>query len=284
MNYTYLASQYCNPDTNAVDIFSDLIDGQLNYICYHVTTNGKYPFIQVMLEMSNQNAFILPSVKINEDFTNINIANMILRKIKAEFKRLKCNSEKITINEYKGIFIPSFRKSDQNVYALIDVSSTDISCLHLSKLSTTWFALPTEIININSVCNIPVSKSVCDLFTYMMPELGVLLNNESPYLLPDVVYTSSDDIKEAEFFSLFGPSKLGKYFHFCTSLSNFENKTDTINRYALFIENPIQKGEVETELETDIYDQSELCILDSCKVLVTEYESFTPLTYHTNII
>jgi hypothetical protein len=284
MNYTYLASQYCNPDTNAVDIFSDLIDGQLNYICYHVTTNGKYPFIQVMLEMSNQNAFILPSVKINEDFTNINIANMILRKIKAEFKRLKCNSEKITINEYKGIFIPSFRKSDQNVYALIDVSSTDISCLHLSKLSTTWFALPTEIININSVCNIPVSKSVCDLFTYMMPELGVLLNNESPYLLPDVVYTSSDDIKEAEFFSLFGPSKLGKYFHFCTSLSNFENKTDTINRYALFIENPIQKGEVETELETDIYDQSELCILDSCKVLVTEYESFTPLTYHTKII
>jgi hypothetical protein len=237
-----------------------------------------------MLEMSNQNAFILPSVKINEDFTNINIANMILRKIKAEFKRLKCNSEKITINEYKGIFIPSFRKSDQNVYALIDVSSTDISCLHLSKLSTTWFALPTEIININSVCNIPVSKSVCDLFTYMMPELGVLLNNESPYLLPDVVYTSSDDIKEAEFFSLFGPSKLGKYFHFCTSLSNFENKTDTINRYALFIENPIQKGEVETELETDIYDQSELCILDSCKVLVTEYESFTPLTYHTKII
>jgi hypothetical protein len=237
-----------------------------------------------MLEMSNQNAFILPSVKINEDFTNINIANMILRKIKAEFKRLKCNSEKITINEYKGIFIPSFRKSDQNVYALIDVSSTDISCLHLSKLSTTWFALPTEIININSVCNIPVSKSVCDLFTYMMPELGVLLNNESPYLLPDVVYTSSDDIKEAEFFSLFGPSKLGKYFHFCTSLSNFENKTDTINRYALFIENPIQKEELETELETDIYDQSELCILDSCNVLVTEYETFTPLTYHTNII
>jgi hypothetical protein len=118
----------------------------------------------------------------------------------------------------------------------------------------------------------------------MMPELGVLLNNESPYLLPDVVYTSSDDIKEAEFFSLFGPSKLGKYFHFCTSLSNFENKTDTINRYALFIENPIQKEELETELETDIYDQSELCILDSCKVLVTEYESFTPLTYHTKII
>ena len=282
MNYTYLASQYCNPNTNAVDIFSDLLDGQLQYICYHVTTNGKYPFVQVMLELSNQNAFILPSVKINEDFTNINIATMILRKIKAEFKRLKCNSEKVTTNEYKGIFIPSLRNTDQQVYALIDVSSIDISCLNLSKLSTTWFALPTEIININSVCNIPVSKSVCDLFTYMMPELGILLNNKIPYLLPDVVYTSSDNLKESEFRSLFGPSKIGKYFHFCTSLSRFENKTDTINRYALFIENPIQKGE--TELETDIYDQSELCILDNCNVLVTEYESFVPLSYHTKII
>jgi hypothetical protein len=116
----------------------------------------------------------------------------------------------------------------------------------------------------------------------MMPELGILLNNKIPYLLPDVVYTSSNDLKESEFRSLFGPSKIGKYFHFCTSLSKFENKTDTINRYALFIENPIQKGE--TELETDIYNQGELCVLDNCNVLVTEYESFVPLSYHTKII
>ena len=288
MNYTYLASQYFNPDINAPDIFSDLTDGQLHYICYHITKNGKYPFVQIMLDNNLSNKeFDLPSITINEDFTNTNIATMILRKIKADIKRLKCNADSITTSEYKGIFIPSLSKrgsNKKNIYALIDVSSIDISCLNLSKSVTTWFALPTEIININSVCNIPVSINVLNLFQNILPELGVLFNNTSftkwPYLLPDVVYTCSDNLKEAEFRVLFGPSKIGNYFHFSTSFSELtkDSKTNIINRYALFIANPIQK--TETDRETDAEDQNDLCILDNHMVLVTEYESFTPLSYH----
>jgi len=284
MNYTYLASQYFNPDINASDIFSDLSDGQLHYICYHVTTNGKYPFVQIMLDNNLlKNEFDLPFITINEDFTNINIATMILRKIKADLKRLKYNTDSITTSEYKGIFIPSLRKrgsNEKNICALIDVSSIDISCLNLSKSVTTWFALPTEIININSVCNISVSSNVLNLFQNILPELGVLFNNRTPYLLPDVVYTFSDNLKEAEFRVLFGPSKIGNYFYFCTSFSQLtkDSKTNSINRYALFIANPIQKTETETEGETE--DQNDLCILDNHMVLVTEYESFTPLSYH----
>jgi hypothetical protein len=105
-----------------------------------------------------------------------------------------------------------------------------------------------------------------------MPELGVLMNNGSPYLLPDVVYTSSLDLKETEFRSLFGPSKIGDFFHFCTLVSESENN----NRYALFIENSILK----TELDAELDDENNLCILDNNNVLVTEYESFIPLSYH----
>lgn len=268
MNYTYLASQYCNPQINASDIFSYLTDGQLQYICYHVTKNGKYPFVQIMLDLSNQTNFVLPTVTINPHLTNKTIETLIFRKIKADLKRLKCN---LVSAEYNGIIVTN----KEQVFALIDVSSLDISCLKLSKLVTTWFALPTEIININSVYNIPISNNVLNLFQNIMPELGVLMNNGSTYLLPDVVYTGTDNIKEAEFRVLFGPSKIGNYFHFCTSPSHEDN---TINRYALFIENPICK--LDMNVDVDIEEQSNSCILDNNSVLVTDYESFTPLSFH----
>jgi hypothetical protein len=276
MNYTYLASQYFNPDINASDIFSDLTDGQLHYICYHVTTNGKYPFVQIMLELT-QNCFDLPFVTINKDFTSENIANMILRKIKAELKRLRCKTDLLTINEYKGIMNTNLESTNKNVFALIDVSSVDISCLKLSTSVTTWFALPTEIINKNSVFEIPVSNDILNFFTHIMPELGVIYNTseKTPYLLPDVVYTSSSDLKETEFQALFGPSKIGNYFHFCTKISQLEHN----NRYALFIENPVQKMELDQEQDQDQIDQ--YIILKNHMIVVTEYESFTPLSYHT---
>jgi hypothetical protein len=275
-NYTYLASEYFNLDTNALDIFSDLTDGKLHYICYHITTNGKYPFVQIMLELT-QNCFDLPFVTINKDFTSENIANMILRKIKAELKRLRCKTDLLTINEYKGIMNTNLESTNKNVYALIDVSSVDISCLKLSTSVTTWFALPTEIINKNSVFEIPVSNDILSFFTHIMPELGVIYNTseKTPYLLPDVVYTSSSDLKETEFQALFGPSKIGNYFHFCTRISQSEHN----NRYALFIENPVQKMELDQEQDQDQIDQC--IILKNHMIVVTEYESFTPLSYHT---
>ena len=272
MNYTYLASQFCDPKINASDIFSDLKDGQLHYICYHVTKNGKYPFVQIMLDLL-QDSFGLPSITIDKDYTNKNIETLIFRKIKADLKRIRCN---LVTAEYKGIL----KSNNKNVYALIDVSSVDINCLNLSKTVTTWFALPTEIINLNSVYNIPVSNNVSNLFQNEMPELGVLMNNEMPYLLPDVVYNSSPDLKEAEFRSLFGPSKIGDFFHFCTSVCKSENN----NRYALFIENPILKAELDQNQNQNqdqyLEYQNELCILDNNTVLVTEYESFIPLSFH----
>jgi hypothetical protein len=272
MNYTYLASQFCDPNINASDIFSDLKDGQLHYICYHVTTNGKYPFVQIMLELLHD-CFVLPSITIDNYFTNKNIETLIFRKIKTDLKGIRCN---LVIPEYKGILKVNIESNKQNVYALIDVSSVDINCLNLSKMITTWFALPTEIINLNSICNIPVSNNVSNLFQNVMPELGVLMNNGSPYLLPDVVYTSSSDLKETEFRSLFGPSKIKNLFHFCTSILPSENN----NRYALFIENPILKAELDLDLYQDIDYQDDLCILDNNTVLVTEYESFIPLSFH----
>jgi len=297
MDYIYLASQYCNPDTSILDIFSDLDNGQLYYICYHITTNGKYPFAQIMLQLKDELEFILPSVTLENINLEQDISDIILNKIKIDLKKLRCNTNLLSADNYTGIF------SDNNkAYALIDVSSVDITCLQLLKSSSIWFALPTEIININSICDIPISKEVIDLFTYVMPELGVLYKTndlKEQYLLPDIVYTSSTTVKQAEFQTLFGPSKEEIYYHFNSSFFDLskdemskalEPWTEAINRFALFIEDPVifdlELDDIKDidDIEDIVYEKcgSSTCIIIQSMniLLVKEYELFQPLSYH----
>jgi hypothetical protein len=293
MDYIYLASQYCNPDTSILDIFSDLDNGQLYYICYHITKNAKYPFVQIMLQLKDELGFILPCVTLELDQAQEqNIREPILKKIKTDLRHLRCNTNLLSEDNYKGIF------SDNNkAYALIDVSSVDITCLQLLRSSSIWFALPTEIININSICDIPISKDVIDLFTYVMPELGVLYKTnelKDQYLLPDIVYTSSTTVKQAEFQTLFGPSKEEIYYHFNTSFSDLckdeITKVEAVNRFALFIDDPVifdlELDDIKDidDIEDIVYEKygSTTCIIIQSMniLLVKEYELFQPLSYH----
>ena len=295
MNYTYLASQYCNLDTSALDIYSELQNGKLHYICYHITSSSYYPFIQIMLEKTDQENFVSPSITINHDSTSADISYLILRKVKTDLKKLKCNIDALTRqNAYKGIFSikKNANKGENAVYALIDVSLVDISCLNLSKSVTTWFVLPTEIANINSICDIPISEEVINLFTCLLPELGVLYkkNTRENYLLPDVVYTKST-FKEAEFQSIFGPSKKNIYYHFCKSFHNAINETavkePAVNRYALFIDDPITIGMRNANQMVDLeemlhekYSERKIIMVQNWHILAKKYELFTPMSYH----
>ena len=161
--------------------------------------------------------------------------------------------------------------------------------------SSIWFALPTEIININSICNIPISKEVVQLFTYVMPELGVLYKTnelKDQYLLPDIVYTSSNTVKQSEFQTLFGPSKEEIYYHFNSSFLDLrEGKMlEAINRFALFIEDPLifdlELDDIKDidDIEDIVYEKCGLTpciIIQSMNILlVKEYELFQPLSYH----
>jgi hypothetical protein len=242
-----------------------------------------------MLQLTDGLRFNLPCVTI-ESVLLESISELILKKIKTDFKHLRCNTNLLTEDSYKGIF------SDNNKsYVLIDVSSVDITCLQLLRTSSIWFALPTEIINIKSICDIPISEEVIHLFTYVMPELGVLYKTNElneQYLLPDIVYTSSTTVKQAEFQTLFGPSKEEIYYHFNSSFSDLfkDELTKAINRFALFIEDPIifdlELDDIKDidDIEDIVYEKCGLTtciILQSMNILlVKEYELFQPLSYH----
>jgi hypothetical protein len=195
-----------------------------------------------------------------------------------------------------------------------------------------WFALPSEIINDQKVCEIMVEQEVVELFT-QLPQLGLLYSTETnkPYILPDAVYTGCEKQKVI-FNSIFGSSKsreyasCGEYYYFYLSMNEavkeagwLKNGGTTgvsendklhpfsgrllvdndygryinggINRYALFIEGNLYlepKDEFALTDEEIVEKYPEPCIiigyLDVHKikptVLVKEYVSFFPLSYH----
>ena len=314
MEYIYLPNLYVS-DIDPLITFDNHDNINITLICYHITTDSKYPFVQIMLEkiqLEQLEQLVLPSIMLTKKDTNI--CDLIVTKINQDLKQIRC-SDNLTKEAYKGIFCDD----NDTIYALIDMSLINIQCLYLTTLSKIWFALSTEMINIGSICNIPINKDVNKLFS-AIPELGALYKNnlKDVYILPDVVYTGSD-YKKAEFQSLFGPTKEMIYHYFFHSFSgavreggwaksqeieitpelvdkNGKYIKGGINRYALFFENSeFYTGIINEDFRNNIVrlDQmiedkfnSATCIVlknsnNGPNILVKEYDAFQPLSFHS---
>ena len=215
--YTYLIEQQTNKYSTTIDILTHNSNmhgyGIINILCYHVTQNSKYPFIQFMLEKTPfcngiiQEKLILPLIAIsNNNETNLSIA--ILEKIKNLLPAIGCNGSKLSNDAYKGIITDN----NERIYALVDISEVDIFRIAITRNTPIWFSLPTEIVNNRSICNIPIDDDVSKLFLNI-PELSMLQNNATiktfpmfdAFPLPDAVYTGSY-LRNTEFRSVFGMS------------------------------------------------------------------------------
>jgi len=197
--------------------------GSINILCYHVTRKfSKYPFIQVMLEKTpylgglTTESFLFPFVRLLNDINESNgsLSAIVLNKVKTGLLDLGCDPSSLNEDAFIGLI-------NNNTLCLVDISSVDIFRISNTRMNNTWFALPTEIMNTQTICNIPISKSVSDIFL-STPELGMLHNpnkNNSMYPLPDAVYTGSY-FKQVEFSSVFGITKeqlyssCSEYFYF----------------------------------------------------------------------
>jgi hypothetical protein len=277
MDYTYLPAFTANPYLTS-DILYEYFNqtGILKYICYHITSDTKYPFVQIMLEKTPfckniiKEEFVLPSILFKRE--TINYKEVILNDIVKSLSRIGCKVNQIEEDAFKGVLIDI----DNNCYGLVDLSKIDIKYLELKRTSSTWFVLPTEIVNIQQVCNIPVSEKVVDLFTYKKPELCVLhkLDTNECYTVPDIGYTCSH-YKTAELQLIFGPpkelidDKMGYYFFtsFDAAINNQEREKRRekekmgINRIAAFMD-------------------SKDCIIKNPNIYSRNLESFYPLTIH----
>ena len=213
--YTYLIKERVSQEL----LMDDMIGSTIHFLCYHITKSAKYPFIQIMMEkplVTGVEKFVLPFVSVTTD-TKTHLAKLVLDRVTRGLQELGCDPSVLNENDaFVGLLDLNNTK-----YALVDISAVDIYRIGLSRLNSTWFALPTEIMNIQSICNIPIDSSITNLFL-RTPELGMLHNpstNNSMYPLPDAVYTGSY-LKQVEFSSVFGMPKrqiyksCGEYFYF----------------------------------------------------------------------
>jgi len=215
--YTYLIRNQVTQDL----LMDDIMGSTIQILCYHVTkTAGKYPFIQIMMEKKhnifpNVEQFVLPVVTLSLDIKTF-LSQLVLQRVTSGLEELGCNPSILNTSD---AFVGLLNVNGKN-YALVDISTVDIYRIGVSRLNNTWFALPTEIMNTQSICNIPIDEEVTQLFS-IMPELGMLHNplSNSAYPLPDAVYTGSY-LKEVKFSSVFGMPKrqiyssCGEYFYF----------------------------------------------------------------------
>jgi hypothetical protein len=203
-NYLYIPETEANLHIKADHILSLSQTNIVYYICYHITCDGKYPFIQIMLNKVPfckdlvEEEFVLPAIFITED---TNICTDVVSKITSNLNKLGCDGNKVDESNYMGIIVDNA----DNYYALVNISHIDINYLKLWRESPSWFALASEIINTRNICNIPIDICVTELFTYFLPDLGVLykINESENYPLPDVVYSGSD-YKKSDFNLIFG--------------------------------------------------------------------------------
>lgn len=316
MEYTYSLQEKARKNFILTDLINESGYCALNILCYHVETQSKYPFLQFMMQKlpfcNNvfEEHFVLPFIFINN--VSNNITELVLNYVKTHLKLLNCDCN-IDENMYKGII---FSEDTYTPYALVNITGIDIYGLNFQRQTPVWFSLVTEIINNNSICDIPIDEDVINLFTDF-PEIGLLYNKHTnnPYLLPDAVYTCGD-IKNAEFCSVFGNCKTkiydscNEYYYFYRSFNlaikecnffnekliennnlKYINRSKALNRYALFVEGKIY---MECGTEFSLTDKvietlyPEPCIIicysniynTKPDILVKKYEGFVCLSYH----
>jgi len=227
-DYKYLMESKVNSYVSLEDIRDNPYntDDLLNIICYHITDNTKYPFIQFLLHKVPfckgiaTEEFVLPVVSLLTKTDTIE--SVVINCIKGNLTSLGIDTTNIDTNAYKGILTDIFDEQ----YAFIDISAINISPLPLiSRSCILWFALPSEIINIGKICNINISDRLKELFIYM-PELGILHTSDTTKTipLPYSAYTGST-VKKISFQSIFGCPKR-KVYDTCSEYYFFHKSFD----------------------------------------------------------
>ena len=262
----------------------------MNVICYHINNEGRYPFIQILLEYDiNLDTFKLPQVNILSD--NV-LEKTVLTYMSKVFNTLNLSKEHIVID---GLIT-----STKTPVILVNITNTDISDLELNKDNPYWFALYNEIINNEHICNIPISDNVVD-FCLSNPAFGTLcytnnFGNKKEYPLPDVGYSNSDT-NQSQINNIYGkPKNNGKYgynFYFDVRPENINNYEYT-NRYAIFVDKYITftkeeinkyYNEQNKSIDDILNKYDSIYIQDTPTILILkEYNQHIPLARHKKIL
>lgn len=218
--YLYRGLELLNND---IECLSNIDAPHIKMICYHVNTEGAFPFIQFLLYNNFGIPFFgnffqeldFPMLEIQEKKTH-NIHLNVKEKITYLLSTIHCNVDNVNDIKIKG-----FYNNTNQYYLFIDISNISITPVYLTKTTSVWFALTNEIMNNKSVCNIPISKQIIELFSSDYRIFTITDLDKKCIRNPDVVYEGSH-FKQTEFQSIFGISKKSneQYYHLLYSIND----------------------------------------------------------------
>lgn len=225
--YIYEIEKYLTKHLTKDDIILVKDIGFINILCYHITSENdcKYPFIQFMLDKTPHNTshimpeeFIIPSIVVTQKTHDVEL--IAFQKMKQKLETLGCNVDYLKIDDcFTGVV-----QICGTMFLLFNVSCVSLNTFKMFPHSSSWFVLPSEIMNVGSVCNIPIHVEVTNLF-FCLPQLGILHNQiRFQYPLPDAVYFGSD-LRKIEMQSVIGTLKTQKYslntpyYYFCKTFN-----------------------------------------------------------------
>ena len=306
------------PEIRAIR-FTDVIQtSRFFVVCYHVNTEGEYPFMQVLLAKTPQimeELFVMPTITLQDGYKSEEIETSITDKVSDMLKSMGFTSEAITDKvSYKGFVkaddeIP-MNEIERNVFginadyvALVDISKVDIGQIVSSHASQYWFALMREISSLGNICGININPNVSRFFT-SNPDFCVLYGSGNPCVplsVPLVGYTASTWNK-AEFRSVFGnerqEKKWGNYYYFyrrmidaIKNLSQTPSTSYGLNRYALLTTNTKPHYSYDDDEDTDSvrrmleYEDSVMIVSEDSDltptiIVLSHLNKQIPVSYH----
>jgi hypothetical protein len=195
---------------NMTSIISDNINiDKVILVPFKINFNCINPFNTILLTNNFTDVLSFPSIDINYHNGESNNSTKILSMINCYLYSIFLSNGNSGISNYgfdsfiKLLEFKGFYVYENNVYVFVDLTKLEINTNIVNRNSLYWFALLDEIVNKQSVCNIPISEEVIDF--YMNNNEFIYFKNSKGELIevPSVAYTGSHD-KSLHFKFTFG--------------------------------------------------------------------------------
>lgn len=217
--YNYEAKHILSKDINS---FSNTDDLTGIFICvYKINTNGKFPFLEFLLQKNMSEKLSLISLPMFYSFAYYRNTLLDYSKVFLSGTFYYDNFQEFIKNlKFDGFYVFS-----KKIYLFYDITECEYKLDDTYLSSNLRFALTDELLNHRNVCNIEIDPETTnfflknDLVNYLYDQ-----NNEA-YEIPVVGFVGKSTPEKVKFVDIFGESPrnkseiLGPYYYF----SNFQN-------------------------------------------------------------
>lgn len=200
-----------------IQLFSETDEYMSIFLCvYKINRNGKFPFLEYLLNNSGNNKLSFLALPIFNSFNKTNLISY--SKVFLSTMINAVNFEEFSENvEFDG-----FYEFESNLYLFFDVSKCNYELDETYLSSQVRFSMIDEILNHRNVCNIAISEEVInffmknDSFNYLHDE------NDEAYEIPIVGFVGKPTQEKLNFTHIFGQSPndklgiLGPFYYFTT--------------------------------------------------------------------